>query len=62
MRVLLGIVAFVLMVPVLLLIAIALGPAALMLVALIGSALLVVAVWDAVLRLARHSRVPPANG
>ena len=62
MNVLLGIAGVLLMVPVLLLVAVALGPAALVIVALIGSALLVVAVGDAVLRLTRHTRIPPAHG
>lgn len=62
MKVLLGITGALLMVPVLLLVAVALGPAALVIVALIGSALLVVAVGEAVLLLTRHTRVPPAHG
>jgi hypothetical protein len=52
----------VLMTPVLLLVAIALGPAFLLGAALIGSALLVVAVGEGVLRLTRRTRVPPAHG
>ncbi|MGZ6638045.1 MAG: hypothetical protein ACXVII_34895 [Solirubrobacteraceae bacterium] len=62
MSVLLAIVGVVLMAPVLLLVAIALGPAALVMVALIGSALLVVAVGEGVLRLTRRTRVPPLRG
>ena len=62
MRVLLAVVGVVLMAPVLLLVGIALGPAALVMLALSGSALLVVAVGEAVLRLTRHSRVPPVHG
>ncbi len=62
MKVLIGIAGALLMVPVLLLVAVALGPAALVLVALIGSALLVVAIGEAVLRLTRHTWVPPAHG
>ena len=62
MKVLLGIAGALLMVPMLLLVAVALGPAALMIAALIGSALLVVGIGDAVLRLTRHTWVPPGHG
>lgn len=52
----------VLMAPVLFLVAIALGPAALLGVALIGSALFLAALGEGVLRLTRRTRVPPAHG
>jgi hypothetical protein len=61
-KVLIAIVGVVMMAPVLLLVAIALGPAALVIVALIGSALLVVAVGEAVLRLTRRTRGPAVHG
>ena len=59
MSVLPAIVGALLITPVLLLVGIALGPAALVIVALVGTALLVVAVGEAVLRLTRRARVPP---
>ncbi len=62
MRTLTAVVGILLMLPVLLLVAIGLGPAALMIVALAGTALLVVAVGGAVMRFARDTRVPPAHG
>ncbi|HUO69766.1 MAG TPA: hypothetical protein VMU39_03235 [Solirubrobacteraceae bacterium] len=61
MRVLLAIIGFVLLLPVLVLVGIALGPAALMLIALAGTALVMLAIGDGFVHLARHTRVPPAR-
>ncbi|MGB0092461.1 MAG: hypothetical protein WBP81_08005 [Solirubrobacteraceae bacterium] len=62
MSVLLAIFTVVLMVPVLLVVAIALGPAALVILFLIGWASFVLLVEGAALRHKRHRRVPPLHG
>jgi hypothetical protein len=61
LRVLLSIIAFVLLLPVLLLVGIALGPAALVMLALAGTALVMLAIGDGFVHLAHRMRVPPAR-
>ena len=62
MRVLLAIVAVVLVAPVLLVVGIAFGPVVLLIAALIGTALIVAGVAEAVLHSSSQSRISRAHG
>ncbi len=61
MRVLLAVIGVVLVAPVLLLVAIAFGPAALLIAALIGTALFVAGIAEAVLQSTSHPRISRAH-
>jgi len=58
MRVFLAVIGVVLAAPVLILIAIALGPVALLIAALVGTALAVAGVWEWVLESTNQPRIP----